>query len=55
MTALIGDSQAAMLGEGCLNVGDAKLTLGTGSFLCVNIGSEIVPPNTGEWFYIFCN
>ncbi|KAM3171762.1 hypothetical protein ACTXT7_015959 [Hymenolepis weldensis] len=36
-----------MLGEGCLNVGDAKLTLGTGSFLCVNIGSEIVPPNTG--------
>ncbi|VDO00279.1 unnamed protein product [Rodentolepis nana] len=48
VTALIGDSQAAMLGEGCLNVGDAKLTLGTGSFLCVNIGSSLVPPNTGE-------
>nr|CDS30176.1 glycerol kinase 5 [Hymenolepis microstoma] len=47
VTALIGDSQAGMLGEGCLNVGDAKLTLGTGSFLCVNIGSALVPPNTG--------
>ncbi|KAM7532574.1 hypothetical protein Aperf_G00000131713 [Anoplocephala perfoliata] len=47
VTALIGDSQAAMLGEGCLNFGDAKLTLGTGAFLNVNIGSNLVPPNTG--------
>ncbi len=47
VTALIGDSQAAMLGEGCLSVGDAKLTLGTGAFLNVNIGSKAIPPNTG--------
>ncbi|KAL5111704.1 putative glycerol kinase 5 [Taenia crassiceps] len=47
VTALIGDSQAAMLGEGCLRVGDAKLTLGTGAFLNVNIGSHVIPPNTG--------
>lgn len=48
VTALIGDSQAAMLGEGCLRVGDAKLTLGTGAFLNVNIGSHVIPPNTGK-------
>uniref|UniRef100_A0A5K3FD71 FGGY_N domain-containing protein n=1 Tax=Mesocestoides corti TaxID=53468 RepID=A0A5K3FD71_MESCO len=47
VTALIGDSQAAMLGEGCLNRGDAKLTLGTGAFLNVNIGSKAIPPKTG--------
>ncbi|CDS40192.1 glycerol kinase 5 [Echinococcus multilocularis] len=47
VTAIIGDSQAAMLGEGCLSVGDAKLTLGTGAFLNVNIGSRVIPPNTG--------
>ncbi|KAL5961860.1 putative glycerol kinase 5 [Taenia solium] len=49
VTALIGDSQAAMLGEGCLRVGDAKLTLGTGAFLNVNIGSHVIPPNTGKY------
>lgn len=48
VTALIGDSQAAMLGEGCLSFDDAKLTLGTGAFLDVNIGSNLVPPNTGD-------
>lgn len=48
VTALIGDSQAAMLGEGCLSVGDAKLTLGTGAFLNVNTGFHVIPPNTGK-------
>ncbi|VDM18282.1 unnamed protein product [Hydatigera taeniaeformis] len=51
VTALIGDSQAAMLGEGCLRVGDAKLTLGTGAFLNVNIGSHVIPPNTGKYSF----
>uniref|UniRef100_A0A0V0J5B8 Putative glycerol kinase 5 n=1 Tax=Schistocephalus solidus TaxID=70667 RepID=A0A0V0J5B8_SCHSO len=47
VTALIGDSQAAMLGEGCLDKGDTKLTLGTGSFLNCNLGSKTIPPPKG--------
>ncbi|KAL7062682.1 hypothetical protein AAHC03_01046 [Spirometra sp. Aus1] len=47
VTALIGDSQAAMLGEGCLDKGDTKLTLGTGSFLNRNLGSKPIPPPKG--------
>nr|VZI26685.1 unnamed protein product [Spirometra erinaceieuropaei] len=47
VTALIGDSQAATLGEGCLDKGDTKLTLGTGSFLNRNLGSKPIPPPKG--------
>lgn len=40
ITALIGDSHAAAFGEGCYKAGDAKATLGTGSSILMNIGSE---------------
>ncbi|CAH8612346.1 unnamed protein product [Dicrocoelium dendriticum] len=40
VTALIGDAQAATLAEHCLEPGQAKLTLGTGSFLNVNTGHQ---------------
>ena len=36
---MLGDSQAALLGNGCLNRGGAKLTLGTGTSVMVNAGS----------------
>lgn len=36
---VLGDSQAALLGNGCLDRGGAKLTLGTGTSVMVNAGS----------------
>lgn len=38
--AMMGDQQAAMVGEGCTQTGDAKCTFGTGSFLMINTGKK---------------
>ncbi|UQV17212.1 glycerol kinase GlpK [Brevundimonas albigilva] len=37
-----GDQQAALVGHGALNPGDAKITYGTGAFLVANVGAEPV-------------
>jgi len=34
----IGDQQAALVGQGCLEAGQAKITYGTGAFLVANTG-----------------
>ncbi|AQL31319.1 MULTISPECIES: glycerol kinase GlpK [unclassified Prochlorococcus] len=39
--ALLGDQQAATLGQLCLDKGSSKCTYGTGAFLVVNTGQEI--------------
>ncbi len=39
---LVGDQQAALFGQTCFEPGEAKNTYGTGSFLLVNTGGEIV-------------
>ncbi|MGC6483832.1 MAG: glycerol kinase GlpK [Synechococcus sp.] len=39
--AMLGDQQAATLGQLCLQPGEAKCTYGTGAFLVVNTGSEL--------------
>lgn len=36
----IGDQQAALVGQGCLRPGEAKITYGTGAFLVANTGAE---------------
>lgn len=36
----IGDQSASMWGSCCFNVGDIKITLGTGSFLNLNTGAQ---------------
>lgn len=36
----IGDQQAALVGQGCLKPGQAKITYGTGAFLVANTGSD---------------
>ncbi len=41
VTAMLGDQQAATLGQSCLTPGQAKCTYGTGAFLVVNTGSTI--------------
>jgi glycerol kinase len=47
LTAVLGDQHAAMIGQVCLRPGEAKNTYGTGNFLLVNTGTEIVRSNNG--------
>lgn len=37
----IGDQQAALVGQGCLEPGTAKITYGTGAFLVANTGQQV--------------
>jgi glycerol kinase len=39
---MAGDQQAALFGQACFAPGEGKLTYGTGAFLLVNTGTEIV-------------
>lgn len=43
----MGDQQAALIGNKCLNQGEAKCTYGTGAFLLFCTGGEIVKSNHG--------
>lgn len=43
LLACLGDQQAAMLGLGVLEQGDAGINLGTGGFLAVSTGAGLVP------------
>ncbi len=43
LLALIGDQQAAMIGLGVVEKGDGGINYGTGGFLMVNTGSELMP------------
>jgi glycerol kinase len=47
VTADLGDQHAAMVGQVCLRPGEAKNTYGTGNFLLLNTGSEIVRSKRG--------
>ncbi len=40
--AVLGDQQAAAFGQACFDTGSLKATYGTGGFLLLNTGSEIV-------------
>lgn len=42
-----GDQQAALFGQACFHVGDAKNTYGTGCFTLMNVGSEVVRSRAG--------
>ncbi len=47
VAALVGDQQAALVGQACFNVGDAKNTYGTGNFLLLNTGATPVTSRHG--------
>ena len=42
IAGILGDQQAALFGQTCFHRGEAKNTYGTGSFLLVNTGEEVV-------------
>lgn len=44
---VVGDQQAALLGQGCVSRGEAKNTYGTGCFMLYNTGEEIVHSRHG--------
>jgi glycerol kinase len=43
----LGDQQAATVGQACYAPGEAKNTYGTGNFMLLNTGQQIVPSNAG--------
>jgi glycerol kinase len=47
LTAALGDQQAAMMGQVCLVPGEAKNTYGTGNFLLLNTGDQLVRSTHG--------
>jgi glycerol kinase len=47
LAAALGDQQAAMVGQVCLAPGEAKNTYGTGNFLLLNTGTELVRSDNG--------
>ena len=40
IAGLVGDQQAATIGQGCLSPGDTKATYGTGAFVLANMGAQ---------------
>jgi glycerol kinase len=47
VTGDLGDQQAATVGQVCIRPGEAKNTYGTGNFMLMNTGRNIVPSNAG--------
>jgi len=47
VAGILGDQQAALVGQTCFQAGDAKNTYGTGCFLLMNTGHEIVQSRFG--------
>lgn len=47
VAAILGDQQAALVGQACFQPGDAKNTYGTGCFLLLNTGCQPVPSRYG--------
>jgi glycerol kinase len=47
VAGILGDQQAALVGQTCFNAGEAKNTYGTGCFLLMNTGRDIVQSQHG--------
>ncbi|GAB4097443.1 glycerol kinase GlpK [Brachybacterium horti] len=47
IAGILGDQQAATFGQACFEVGQAKNTYGTGNFMLINTGEELVRSENG--------
>jgi glycerol kinase len=47
IAGILGDQQAALMGQACFTQGEAKNTYGTGCFLLMNTGDTPVPSTSG--------
>ncbi len=47
IAGILGDQQAALVGQACFEPGEAKNTYGTGCFMLMNTGADPVPSTAG--------
>jgi glycerol kinase len=47
ISGILGDQQAALVGQACFEPGEAKNTYGTGCFMLMNTGTQPVPSTAG--------
>lgn len=47
LASILGDQQAALFGQACFEVGEAKNTYGTGNFMVLNTGTDPVQSESG--------
>jgi glycerol kinase len=47
ISAALGDQQAALFGQTCFDAGETKCTYGTGAFLLMNTGTEVITSRHG--------
>jgi glycerol kinase len=47
IAGILGDQQAALVGQACFHPGEVKNTYGTGCFLLMNTGERMVPSSCG--------
>ncbi len=47
IAGVLGDQQAALAGQACYDVGEAKCTYGTGAFLLLNLGTKPLASRAG--------
>ena len=47
VAGILGDQQAALVGQACFAAGEVKNTYGTGCFLLMNTGERVVPSKSG--------
>jgi len=47
LAGILGDQQAALVGQTCFNPGEAKNTYGTGCFMLLNTGTKPIPSKYG--------
>ncbi len=47
VAAALGDQQAALFGQACYDVGEAKSTYGTGTFMLMNTGEKLIHSESG--------
>ena len=54
VAGIAGDQQAALFGQACFDVGEAKCTYGTGAFMLLNTGKRIVKSSNGLLTTVAC-
>jgi glycerol kinase len=54
IAGILGDQQAATFGQACFEKGMSKNTYGTGNFMLLNTGTEIVPSEHGLLTTVAC-
>jgi glycerol kinase len=47
IASILGDQQAALFGQTCFHPGEAKNTYGTGCFMLMNTGEQLIPSKNG--------